>query len=91
MQAVVAAAIAGYGIAQLQALTTHCRSDAVLWKLRPIVGSPTLTTDPSMKARLDANIEWGWFDAASVGAMPDAVAKAQSQVMCTAELTLRSS
>jgi hypothetical protein len=68
----------------------------VLWKLRPIVGSPTLTTDPSMKARLDANIvvantKWGWFDAASVGAMPDAVAKARSQVMCTAELTLRSS
>ena len=33
-----------------------------------------MTTDPSMKARLDANIvvantKWGWFDAASVGAM----------------------
>jgi hypothetical protein len=38
-----------------------------------------------------ANTKWGWFDAASVGAMPDAVAKARSQVMCTAELTLRSS
>ena len=39
-----------------------------------------MTTDPSMKARLDANIvvantKWGGFDAASVGAMPDAVAK----------------
>src|ERR1700722_16887970 len=36
---------------------THCRSAAPPWRSQPIAGSPTLTTDPSTKARLEARME----------------------------------
>ena len=35
---------------------THCRSTASALKLRPTAGSPTFTTELSMKAKLDAKI-----------------------------------
>jgi hypothetical protein len=37
-------------------LITHGRCSAPAWKVALIAGKPTLTTDPSMKARLEARM-----------------------------------
>jgi hypothetical protein len=37
-------------------LITHWRSSAPAWNVAPIAGKPTLTTELSMKARLEARM-----------------------------------
>src|SRR5262249_10253338 len=39
------------------ALITHCRSPVLPWKSAAIAASPTFTTDPSTKARLEARMQ----------------------------------
>src|ERR1051325_1863002 len=41
----------------MKALITHCTSAVAAWKLVPIAGSATLSTEPSMKARLEARMQ----------------------------------
>ena len=41
----------------MKALITHCTSAVAASKLRPIAGKATLSTEPSMKARLEARMQ----------------------------------